>query len=132
MTFNPILAKNTGDKSKYDSVSNLLVIYLHLGVFEIAMPAKNAPVISATPKKASALNDIIRQNTKLAITYRLKSLSLVSHHFCIKKWKPTQASPPITKKPSIFKSTIAIFPDSGDARLVITVRAIIPRRPSEK
>ena len=42
------------------------------------------------------------------------------------KWKNTPKSSAKAKKPSIFSITIPIFPDSGSARDVITVSAMIP------
>ena len=48
----PILAKNMGDSSIYDSVSKREAIYVVLCVFEMTSPARKAPVMSATPKKA--------------------------------------------------------------------------------
>lgn len=38
-TLSPMLAKNTGDRSKYDSVSNLDVRYWDFCVLEIITPA---------------------------------------------------------------------------------------------
>ena len=63
----PMLAKNTGERNIYESVSNLFEIYFTSFSLEIARPATNAPVISATPK-SSATYAMSRQKTKEMIT----------------------------------------------------------------
>lgn len=69
-----MLAKNIGDNSMYDNVSNLEFKYLLLFESDITRPAIKAPVISATPKNSSAQKDNNKQNTKAIITNLLKSL----------------------------------------------------------
>ena len=51
VTFNPTLAKNTGESNIKDTVSNLEIIYEVLLVPDNISPATKAPVISETPKK---------------------------------------------------------------------------------
>ena len=79
-TFNPTLAKNTGDNNIYDNVSNLFVIYIVSLLDESTSPAIYAPVISATPKNFSALNDSNKHITKDTITNLLLSMSYLSTH----------------------------------------------------
>ena len=67
-TFKPILAKKTGDKSMYDNVSNLSLIYSVFAVLDTIRPAIKAPVISATPKNSSATYAKTKQITKAAKT----------------------------------------------------------------
>ena len=51
----PILAKNTGEKSRYEAAVTFLATYWREFVtLQRITPAKYAPVISATPKKRSA------------------------------------------------------------------------------
>ena len=64
VTLSPTLAKNTGDSSIYETVSNLEIIYDVLWVPESIRPATNAPVMSETPKKCSETYCMIRQNAK--------------------------------------------------------------------
>lgn len=59
----PTLAKKIGERSIYDNVSNLEVVYFTLLIPERASPARKAPVISATPKYSSATHASARQNT---------------------------------------------------------------------
>ena len=73
VTFNPTLAKNTGESNIKDTVSNLEIIYEVLLVPDNISPATKAPVISETPKNASEQYAIRRQNTKLKTLKRRKS-----------------------------------------------------------
>ena len=56
-------------------------MYSDFFVPERARPAKNATVISATPKNTSAQYARTRQKTKLITTYLLSYTALLSVHF---------------------------------------------------
>ena len=80
-TLRPILAKNIGLKSIYATTSNFDAMNWSFCVIEIITPAKKAPVISATPKKYSAANDIRRQITNAMIACLCIPFPSCSHHF---------------------------------------------------
>ena len=125
VTLRPTLAKNTGERRTYETVSKRFSIYEVFLLFERIRPATKAPVISLTPKKYSAANDISKQNANARITKRLKSFLYLLIHGLTNLMKRNATTPQNMKKPSIFRS-ITHRETSLPAKLEITVSAIIP------
>ena len=98
VTLRPTLAKNTGERRTYETVSKRFSIYEVFLLFERIRPATNAPVISFLYLLIHGLTNLMKRNA---------------------------TTPQNMKKPSIFRS-ITHRETSLPAKLEITVSAIIP------
>ena len=96
---------------------------------ESTRPAIYAPVISATPKNSSALNDSNKHITKDTITNLLLSISYLSTHLLNNLYVIIPTIILNIKNPTIFTITFITLTDEP-AKLVIIVKTSIPKTSS--